>query len=152
MEFHLAQINIGRILAPMDSPIMAEFKNNLDGMNELAERSPGFVWRLRDDSNNATTLNFFDDERIIINMSVWESVDALTNYAYKTEHVEFFKKRLNWFEKMNEAHMALWYIPTGHVPTPAEAIERLTHLRTHGESQHAFTFRKKFAPSGDDGQ
>jgi hypothetical protein len=146
MEFHLAQINIGRIVAPMDSPVMAEFKNNLDGLNELAERSPGFVWRLKDDTNNATTLNFFDDERIIINMSVWESVDALTNYAYKTQHVEFLKKRLNWFEKMSEAHMALWYIPAGHVPTPAEAIERLTHLRTHGESQHAFTFRSKFVP------
>jgi hypothetical protein len=149
MKFHLAQINIGRIAGPMDSPVMAEFKDNLDRINELAERSAGFVWRLKDDSNNATTLKFFDDERIIINMSVWESVDALTNYAYKTEHVEFIRKRLNWFEKMHEAHMALWYIPAGHVPTPAEAIERLTHLRTQGESQHAFTFRKKFAPAVD---
>lgn len=143
MKFHLAQINIGRILDSMDSPVMAEFKNNLDSMNQLAENSAGFVWRLKDDTNNATTLKFFDDERIIINMSVWESVDALANYAYKTSHVEFFKKRANWFEKMTEAHMALWYIPADHVPTAAEAIERLMHLREHGESEYAFTFRRR---------
>jgi hypothetical protein len=147
MKFQLAQINIGRIVAPMDSPVMAGFKNNLDKMNQLAEQSTGFIWRLKDDSNNATSLKFFDDDRLILNMSVWESIDALMNYCYKTEHVEFLKNRANWFEKMDEAHMALWYIQAGHIPTPAEAIERLSHLRTHGESEHAFTFRKKFTPA-----
>lgn len=140
---YLAQLNIGRILAPIDSPIMAEFKNNLDKINKLAEESDGFIWRLKDDSNNATSIKLYDDDLMIPNMSVWRDKDSLFKYVYRTEHVEFFKRRKEWFEKMTDRHMVLWNVPIGHNPTLAEAIERLEHLRAHGESDYAFTFSKR---------
>jgi hypothetical protein len=145
MDLHLAQVNIGRILAPMDSPTMAEFADNLDRINTLAEQSPGFIWRLQDVyNNNATSLKFFDDDFMIVNMSVWDSADSLFNYVYRTDHVEVYKKRASWFEKMPVMHMALWYTPIGHIPTVQEAMERLEHIRNHGDTPFAFTFRKRF--------
>lgn len=146
MEFHLAQINIARMLGPIDSPVMAEFVANLDPLNALAEGSEGFFWRLKDDSNSATQMKFFEDDYMIVNMSVWRSVESLFNYTYKTMHLEVFKKRHNWFEKMPEMHYALWYVPAGHQPTVPEAMERLEHLRKHGETAYAFSFKKKFSP------
>src|SRR4051812_42918378 len=116
MSFHLAQVNIGRILAPMDSPIMAEFVGNLDRINTLAESSEGFVWRLKDENNNATSIKMYEDDMIIVNMSVWQSIDALFYYVYRTDHLEIFKKRAAWFEKMTDMHMALWYVPVDHKP------------------------------------
>lgn len=146
MEYQLAQINIGRMLGPIDGPVMAEFAANLDPINALAESSEGFVWRLKDDSNSATQMKFFDDEFMIVNMSVWTSVESLFNYTYKTVHNEVFRKRHNWFEKMKEMHYVLWYVPAGHQPTVAEAMERLEYLRAHGDSPYAFSFKKKFTP------
>lgn len=148
MVFHLAQLNIGRILAPLDSPVMADFVNNLDKINTLAETSPGFVWRLKDDANNATSIHVFDDERIIVNMSVWETLDQLYQFTYKTMHTEFLKRRKEWFEKMGDMYYVLWHVPAGHVPDVREARERLEHLRAHGETAYAFSFRKQFAPEG----
>lgn len=145
MEYHLAQLNIARMLAPIDSPVMADFVANLDRINLLAENSSGFVWRLKDDTNNATSIRFFDDDFLIVNMSVWENVDSLFKYVYQSDHIEVFKRRNEWFEKMGEMHMVLWYIPAGSTPTVAEAVERLTHLRQHGETPYAFSFRKKFS-------
>src|SRR5688572_10230314 len=144
MEFHLAQLNIARMLAPIDSPVMADFVANLDPINRLAENSNGFVWRLKDETNNATSIRIFDDDFLIVNMSVWESVDALYQYVYQSDHVEVFKRRKEWFEKMPEMHMVLWYIPVGSIPSVADAEERLTYLRRHGETPYAFSFRKKF--------
>ena len=144
MKYHLAQLNIGKILGPIDSPVMAEFVANLDPINSLAEKSPGFVWRLKDDSNNATSIKVYDDDFIIVNMSVWDNADALFQFVYQSQHTEFVKRRKEWFEKMPEMYMALWYVPAGHAPTVQEAVERLNYLRKHGETPYAFSFRKRF--------
>ena len=144
MKYHLAQLNIGKILGPIDSPVMAEFVANLDPINSLAEKSPGFVWRLKDDSNNATSIKVYDDDFIIVNMSVWENTDALFQFVYQSQHTEYVKRRKEWFEKMPEMYMALWYVPAGHAPTVQEAVERLNYLRKHGETPYAFSFRKRF--------
>jgi len=145
MNFHLAQLNIGRILAPLDSPAMADFTGNLDRINALAESSPGFIWRLKDDANNATSIQIYDDNRIIVNMSVWNSFDELYAYVYKSMHTEFLKRRREWFEKMGELYHVLWHVPSGHLPEVAEARERLEHLRMHGETPYAFSFKKTFS-------
>ena len=135
------------MLAPMDSPVMADFVANLDPINQLAESSPGFVWRLKDDSNNATSIKVFDDDFLIVNMSVWTNVDSLFDYVYKSDHKHVLKRKSEWFEHMRERHMALWYIAPGQYPTVAEAVNRVMHLREHGETPHAFTFRKRFTPT-----
>src|SRR6478735_8154955 len=144
MEFYLAEVNIARMLAPLDSPVMAEFVANLNPINELADKSEGFIWRLKDDSNNATSIKVYDDDFIIVNMSVWKNIETLFEYTYRSNHADFFKKRKNWFEKMPEMHFALWYVPIDRQPTIAEAIERLEYLRKHGETPYAFSFKKKF--------
>ena len=145
MDFHLAQLNIARMLAPIDSPVMADFVANLDRINNLAENSNGFVWRLKDDTNNATSIRVFDDDFLIVNMSVWDSADSLYRFVYQSDHVEVFKRRKDWFEKMPEMHMVLWYVPVGYNPSVADAVERLTYLRLEGETPYAFSFRKKFS-------
>lgn len=145
MEFYLAQINIAKMLAPLDSPVMAGFVANLDRINALAESSDGFIWRLKDDQNNAASFKIFDDDFLIINMSVWRSTEALLEFVYQSKHVEVFKNRRDWFEKLSEMHMALWYTPADHMPTVGEATERLTYLRTNGETPFSFTFKKRFS-------
>ena len=140
----LAQVNTGRILAPMDSPVMAEFKANLDRINALADATPGFVWRLQSDSGNATDIVYSEDSFELVNMSVWESIDALRGYVYKSHHLEFFKRRAEWFEKATQPTYALWWIPRGHIPTVAEAKLRLDHYRKHGSTQHSFWFSQPF--------
>jgi hypothetical protein len=141
---HLAQLNIARMLAPLDSPVMADFVAQLDEINALAERSPGFVWRLVGAGNDATSLRPFPDGFIIVNLSVWESVEALKDYAYRSDHARVFKDRRKWFEKMGQAYLALWWVRVGHTPTVEEAKARLMHLREHGETPHAFTFKRIF--------
>jgi heme-degrading monooxygenase HmoA len=145
-SFHLAQLNIGRMLGPIDSPIMAEFVAQLDEVNALAERSPGFVWRLVGAGNDATSLRPFPDDLVIVNMSVWESLDALKDYVYRSDHARVFKDRRKWFAKMAEAYMVLWWVPAGNIPTVDEAKGRLMHLREHGETPYAFTFRNVHPP------
>ncbi|CCG99405.1 hypothetical protein FAES_1395 [Fibrella aestuarina BUZ 2] len=141
---HLAQINIGRLIAPLDTPALADFVAGLDPINALAEGSPGFVWRLKDETNNATGYHPFADDQIIVNMSVWESLDALRAFAFQSDHMDYLKRRREWFAKFATAYMALWWIPEGHVPTIAEAKERLQSLDEHGDTPFAFTFRKPF--------
>ena len=149
-HFHLAQLNIGRLRAPMDDPIMAGFKNQLDPINALADASPGFVWRLQTEDGNATAIRpFAGDERMAINMSVWESLDALQQFVYKTAHVGPLRDRKEWFEPIEEPILVLWWIPAGHIPTVAEAIERLERLKQHGPTADAFTFRTPFPPGED---
>jgi hypothetical protein len=145
MEFYLAQINIAKMLAPIDSHVMADFVANLDTINALAENSEGFVWRLKDESNNATAIKIFDDNFLIVNMSVWKNPEALFQFVYQSNHVEIFKRRKEWFEKMEEMHITQWYVPASHVPTVAEAIERLNYLRNHGETPFSFSFKKRFS-------
>ena len=144
---HLAQVNISRLIEPIDSPLLADFVAQLDQINALAEQSKGFVWRLKDDNNDATALRVFDDEMIIINMSVWESVEDLKNFAFKTAHVGVMKDRNKWFEKPQTAALALWWISEGQTPTPQEAKERLASIDKSGTSAYAFTFRDVFLPS-----
>lgn len=143
-DYQLAQLNIGTIKAPLDTPLMADFTNNLDRINALAEASEGFVWRLKDDSGNATDYRPLDP-LTIVNMSVWQDIDSLMQYVYKSEHVAMMRRRKEWFERMETAFMVLWWVPADHEPTVAEALERLEHLRNNGESSYAFSFRKPFA-------
>jgi len=136
---HLAQLNIGRIRYETNDPRMADFMNNLERVNALAERSPGFVWRYKDDSGNATeTRPFADDARMLINMSVWESVEALEKFVWQTVHTRFYNRKHEWFEKLDGAIFVLWHVPAGHRPSVQEAIERLEHLKVHGPSEYAF--------------
>ena len=135
---HLAQLNIGRIRYETDDPRMADFMNNLERVNAIAERSPGFVWRYKDDSGNATSTRPFADPRMLVNMSVWESVEALEKFAWQTVHTRFYARKHEWFEKLDGAYFVLWHVPVGHRPSVQEAIERLEHLKAHGPSEHAF--------------
>jgi hypothetical protein len=144
--YELAQLNIGIIKGPMDSPVMADFAANLERINALAERSPGFVWRLQTDDGDATAIRPFEDENMLVNMSVWRDVDSLNTYVYSSAHVEVMRRRREWFERMTEAFLVLWWVTTGHRPTVAEAIARLEILRTKGPTPEAFTFRKAFPP------
>jgi len=133
------------MLAPLDSPIMADFVANLEVINKLAEVSDGFKWRLKDEYNNATSIKVYDDEFLLVNMSVWQNIDALFRYAYQSQHVEIFKRRREWFEKMTHMHMALWYVPEGHSPNVEEATQRLDYLRANGDTPYAFSFKKRFS-------
>jgi heme-degrading monooxygenase HmoA len=144
---HLAQINIGRMKGPLDGPVMAGFVARLDDLNALAERSDGFVWRMQGEAGNNTYLRPYEDERIIVNMSVWESIEALRAYVYNSAHAEILKQRRDWFEKFDGSMLALWWIPVGHIPTIDEAKERLGSLDARGPTPFAFTFRAPFPPT-----
>ena len=144
--WHLAQLNIGRAKGPMDGPVMAGFAALLDPVNALADAAPGFVWRLQDDSGNATSIRAFDDDSLMLNMSVWESVEALRAFVYTTAHVDALRRRAEWFEKFDSVYVVAWWIPAGHIPSIEEAKERLDHLEAHGPTPYAFTLRQPFAP------
>jgi Domain of unknown function (DUF3291) len=135
---HLAQLNIGRLRFPTDDPRMADFMSNLDLVNGLAERSQGFVWRLKDDSGNATSIRPFDDPQMAVNLSVWESIEALERYVWLTVHKRFYGRRQEWFEKMEGPHLVMWWVSPGYQPTVHEAKERLEYLAAHGPSEQAF--------------
>ena len=144
--FHLAQVNIGRAKGAPQDPVMAGFMARLDEINALADGSPGFVWRLQTSEGNATYLRPYEDDRILVNMSVWESIEQLKHYVYKTMHAEVLRQRLEWFEKFSSSYTALWWIPAGHIPNVDEAKERLAHLDAHGHTHFAFTFKNPFPP------
>ena len=149
-RFHLAQVNIGRLIAPIDDPVMEGFRSQLDPINALADRSPGFVWRLQTEEGNATAIRPYEDERMAINMSVWESLEALQKFVYQTAHVGPLRDRKQWFEPIEGPILALWWVPAGHIPTIAEALDRLAHLQQHGPTREAFTFRTPFpAPDAE---
>lgn len=142
--YHIAQVNIGRILGPMDSNIMHGFASRLEEINALADGYEGFVWRLQTEDGDATALRPYEDDRMLINMSVWETIDALWDYTYKSAHVELLKSRKQWFEHMTDMFMCLWWIPAGTIPTTDDAKHRLAYLNQHGVSPYAFTFKKRF--------
>jgi Domain of unknown function (DUF3291) len=143
-NYELAQINIAALKAPLDSPELKDFVDNLDRINALAESSDGFAWRLMGDGNDATSLRPFGED-IIVNMSVWRDVAALKAFAYQSAHVHIMRRRREWFTRMADAYMVLWWVPAGHQPTVAEAASRLERLRKHGPSPEAFTFGQAFA-------
>lgn len=145
---HIAQVNIARARAPLDDPLMAGFVGRLDEINMLAEASPGFVWRLKTEQGDATSLRPYDDERIMVNLSVWESPEHLKQYVYRSAHAQVMRMRNSWFERLGDVHLALWWITPGHMPTIAEAKERLHYLQAHGESAHAFSFASLFPLPG----
>ncbi len=151
MNYHLAQINIGRLLAPLDDPQIAEFVAQLEPINALADSAPEFVWRLQSESGNATDIAYNDDPFVIVNMSVWESIEALRDFAYGTGHVKVFRDRAKWFEKAAKPNYCLWWVPAGHVPSMAEGRERLEHYQEHGSTSYAFWFSQHFPQPADEG-
>lgn len=151
-EYHLAELNIARLAAPLDSAQLADFVAGLDPVNALADASPGFVWRLEDeDGGNATSFVLYDEPMLLVNMSVWTDRRALLDFVYDDTHLSFLRRRREFFERMQEAYTVLWWVPAGHRPTLAEACERLDHLRAHGPSGFAFRLRDEdFAAPGAD--
>lgn len=156
MAYELAQVNIGRLAAPLTSPQLKDFVDALDPVNALADAAPGFVWRMQTEDGNATSVRAFEWDAgasagIIVNMSTWTSVEALAEFTYSGLHREVLTRRRQWFERMREAFTALWWVPEGHRPTTAEAENRIRHLREHGPTPYAFTFRETFPPTGTEG-
>ena len=135
---HLAQLNIAKAMDDMASPRLADFMSALDRVNAVAERSPGFVWRLKDEGGNATDIKVTDDPRLIVNMSVWETAEHLEHFVWNTIHKRVYEKKSKWFEAPKSAHFVMWWVPAGHRPTPQEAMTKLAHLGTHGPTAEAF--------------
>ena len=144
--YELAQLNIGIIRGPMDSPVMADFAANLDRINAIADSAPGFVWRLQTAEGNATAIRPFDNENMLLHMSVWRDIESLSRYVYNSAHVEVMRRRREWFERIDDAFLVLWWVSKGHRPSVAEAIAKLETLHKKGPTPEAFTFRKAFPP------
>jgi hypothetical protein len=145
--YQLAQFNVAKMVAPIESQVMADFVADLDRINALAEKSVGFVWRLKDADNNATSLKVFEDDLILINMSVWETKESLFHFTYHSEHVDIFRRRKAWFQRMTDLHLALWFIPEGHRPTVEEAKQRLQYFVHNGETPYFFRFNGDYTYS-----
>ena len=128
----------------INDPIMKEFVDNLDSVNEIAENSEGFIWRLIDENNNATNLNPYDDVQIIINISVWKDIESLENFMYKSFHSDFLRRRKEWFKTFGKVSTAMWWIPNGKFPSMQEAVEKLDYLQKNGSSELVFHFKNKF--------
>ncbi|GAB3038202.1 DUF3291 domain-containing protein [Bowmanella dokdonensis] len=144
---HLAQLDIARPLYPLDAPQIKDFVDNLEFINGIAEHSPGFIWRLQDESGDATAIQAFEAPEVIVNMSVWTSPEMLKDFMFKTAHRSFFRRKAQWFERMPQASYVLWWIPEGHIPPLPEALARLEYLRQHGESPFAFSFKQLYPAS-----
>jgi hypothetical protein len=144
MMYQLAQVNIARMLAPLTDPLMAGFVAQLDAINALADGSPGFVWRLQTEEGNATTLRPYEDDLILVNLSLWARLSDLQAFVYKSQHRSVLQQRTQWFERFEGPYLALWWVPAGHIPSVEEAKERLAYMRAHGETPYAFSFKKPF--------
>lgn len=145
---NLAQVNIGRILHPVDAPQIADFMNNLAPINALAESQAGFVWRLVGEGDNATDIRpDARDRDLLINMSLWRDIESLAAFVYRSDHRDFMRRRREWFAPM-EVFQALWWVPAADTPTPADGLMRVRHLGVHGPTPHAFTFKTPFAAPG----
>jgi len=145
-QWHIAQINVGHLLHPLDDPRMAGFTGQLDTINALADAAPGFVWRLQGDSGNATGIQVADDPALIVNLSVWEGVEPLFQFVYRTAHQGVMAGRRQWFARPVQPYQALWWVPAGHRPTPEEGLERLERLRREGPGPSAFGFKTGHPP------
>jgi len=149
--YHLAQLNVARAVAPLDGEQMADFMNSLDEINNLGEASPGFVWRLKSDSGNATDIKLSENPLFIVNLTVWESVDALFEFVYRSHHKDYFARRFDWFERYGAPSTVLWWVRAGTFPTAEEALARLSLLTENGPTAEAFTFKQRFEPVINEG-
>ncbi len=136
-DHQLAQVNIAHLVAPQDDPAVQGFFDLVPEINALAESSAGYIWRFEGD---------YPDPTVAFNLSVWESIEALQAFVYRSAHVEVFRRRSEWFNASSEAHLAMWWIEAGHIPSRAEAIGRLKYLQTHGPSEQAFDFTHRYSP------
>ncbi len=146
MDHHLAQLNIARMKYPLDAPQMAGFVARLEDINALADRAPGFVWRLKTEAGDATAIDYFGPD-YLVNMSVWRDLDSLREFAFRSAHREVLARRHDWFDVIDEAYSVLWWIAAGSIPTLDEAGERLERLRRDGPGAQAFTFGQTFDPA-----
>jgi hypothetical protein len=146
--FELAQVNIGRARGAPNEPVMAGFMAQLAAINALADRTPGFVWRLQTEDGDATAVRPYADDRILINLSVWDDLAALQTFVFRSAHTDVMRHRREWFERFPEAYVALWWVPVGHRPSVAEAVDRLAHIQADGPGAYAFTFREAYDPWG----
>ena len=146
--YHLAQLNIAKMNFPYEDPRFSDFIDTLDPVNESAESMPGFVWRLKTDEGNATSINVYDDNLLLVNMSVWQSLDHLVEFVRSGAHLAIMRRRREWFAASDLPYLVLWWVPAGHEPGVEEAEQRLDHLRVNGPTDQAFNFSKPFpAPS-----
>ena len=146
---HIAQVNVARALEPLDAPLLRDFVAALAPVNALADAAPGFVWRLQTDDGDATSVRIDPDPRVIVNLSVWASIEALWAFVYGSAHVGVMQRRRTWFERPVESHLAMWWVPVGATPGVEEAMQRLALHRRHGPSPRAFDFKHPFAPDGE---
>jgi hypothetical protein len=144
-DYHIAEINIAHMRASLEDPVMKDFVDNLDRINAVADDASGFVWRLQTEEGDATSIRVFDNDMLIVNMSVWESIEALFQYVYASDHADIFRRRGEWFTKMDAPVLAMWWIPAGHIPTLDEAKEKLDLMAREGPTPLAFTFKKRFS-------
>jgi len=140
------QFNVARLRAPLDDPLIADFVEGLEPINALADGHPGFVWRLETEDGDATSIRLYDDDLVIVNMSVWEDVESLRAFVYTTDHRRYLARRKEWFTPIDEAYLVLWWVPAGTIPDPIEGVRRLEHLREHGPTPTAFTLGRSFPP------
>jgi len=145
-NYHLAQLNIGKVRAAPEDPLMDGFMSRLDEINAIADDSPGFVWRLQTEDGNATSIHAFDDPMLLVNMSVWESIEQFREFTYRSNHKELLQQRADWFERHEGPYQVMWWVRAGHVPSVAEAKERLELLVEEGPTPQAFTFKDRFDP------
>lgn len=141
----LAQLNIAKMKYGFEDPELADFVAALDHINALADESPGFVWRLQTDEGDATAIDFFGPD-YLVNMSVWQDVESLRDYAFRSAHKNVLARRNEWFDRMDEAYAVLWWVPAGTIPTLEDASARLDSLRRLGPTARAFTFKQLFDP------
>lgn len=144
--WRVAQVNVAKLIAPLDHPRIDDFRNALEHINQLGEAQAGFIWRAKGAGFDATDCRVFDDPDVLINATVWESVEHLAAFAYRTEHRDFVRRRLEWFEQPTEAFQAIWWVADGQIPTLDDCVERLLHIRRHGPTPFAFDFRTRFPP------
>ncbi|MFZ4826717.1 MAG: DUF3291 domain-containing protein [Phototrophicaceae bacterium] len=143
--YHLTQINHARLIAPIEDPRIADFRNALDEINHLAEQTEGFVWRLVGTGNDATDIQLFDDPMVIVNMSVWETIDALFAFTYRSQHVDFYRRRREWFDAHTLPTPVLWWNPRGYIPSLKDAHQRIDYMAQHGATPYAFNFKQRFS-------
>jgi hypothetical protein len=142
--YWLAQLNVALARHEMDSPVMQGFVSRLEEIDSLADHAPGFVWRLQTEEGDSTSIRVFDDPLMLVNLSVWEDLESLRQFVFKTSHAELLKNRAAWFKEMDTNHLAMWWIPHGHIPSVEEAKAKLENIRQHGPSQAAFNLAKPF--------
>lgn len=147
-EHELAQVNVARLVAPLDDPAVADFVAGLEPVNALADAAPGFVWRLQTETGDATDVRVGDDALVIVNLSVWTGIDPLREFVFRSDHAGFLRRRREWFSPWEGPPAALWWVPKGHRPDVDEALDRLGRLADEGPTAHAFTFRTPFPPPG----